>query len=65
MNRQILRVSFFFAAIATAIATGVSAQNVSSEFVVSGAAAEKILDTTTINLATAERITMTCERLSG
>jgi len=64
MNRQILRVSFFFAAIATAIATGVSAQSVSSEFVVSGAAAEKILDTTTINLATAERITMACERLA-
>ena len=64
MNRQILRVSFLFAVTATAIATGVSAQNVSSEFVVSGAAAEKILDTTTINLATAERITMTCERLA-
>jgi hypothetical protein len=51
-----------------AAAIGVSgvayAQNVPAEFVVSGKAAEKIQDYTTINLATAQRIAETCERLS-
>ena len=37
------------------------AQNVPAQFVVSGAAAEKIQDFTTINLATAERIAQVCE----
>ena len=37
------------------------AQNVPQQFVVSGKAAEKIGDFTTINLATAERIADTCE----
>jgi glc operon protein GlcG len=37
------------------------AQNVPSQFVVSGKAAEKIQDFTTINLATAERIAQVCE----
>src|SRR5271167_2139691 len=37
------------------------AQNVPEQFVVSGKAAEKIQDFTTINLATAERIVDACE----
>jgi glc operon protein GlcG len=46
-----------------AIAPGgtVQAQNVPERLVVTGAAAEKIHDFTTINLATAERIAETCE----
>jgi uncharacterized protein GlcG (DUF336 family) len=38
------------------------AQNVPSQFVVSGKAAEKIQDFTTVNLATAERIADSCEK---
>src|SRR5713101_179148 len=38
------------------------AQNVPEQFVVSGKAAEKIQDLTTINLATAERIADSCEK---
>jgi glc operon protein GlcG len=38
-----------------------AAQNVPEQFVVSGKTAEKIQDFTTINLATAERITESCE----
>jgi glc operon protein GlcG len=38
------------------------AQNVPDQFVVSGKAAEKIQDFTTINLATAERIAESCEK---
>jgi uncharacterized protein GlcG (DUF336 family) len=38
------------------------AQNVPEQFVVSGKAAEKIQDFTTINLATAERIANSCEK---
>src|SRR5438105_11777364 len=38
------------------------AQNVPEQFVVSGKAAEKIQDFTTINLATAERIADACEK---
>src|SRR6266700_2033239 len=50
-------------AIAGAIALGgvAFAQNVPEQFVVSGKAAEKIQDFTTINLATAERIAQVCE----
>jgi len=53
-------------AIAVTLALGatVSAQNVPSQFVVSGKAAEQIQDFTTINLATAERIAETCEKLA-
>src|SRR5213596_131274 len=40
------------------------AQNVPEQFVVSGKAAEQIQDFTTINLATAERIAETCEKLA-
>ena len=51
--------------VVAAIALGgvADAQNVPEQFVVSGKAAEKIQDFTTINLATAERIAETCERL--
>jgi glc operon protein GlcG len=51
-------------AIAGAIALGGTAfaQNVPEQFVVSGKAAEKIQDFTTINLATAERIADACEK---
>src|SRR6266446_7092198 len=41
------------------------AQSVPEQFVVSGKNAEKIQDFTTINLATAERIATTCERLAA
>jgi glc operon protein GlcG len=50
-----------------AIATGGAAiaQNVPEQFVVSGKAAEKIQDFTTINLATAERIADACEKAAA
>src|SRR5712671_3622817 len=41
------------------------AQNVPEQFVVSGKAAEQIQDFSTINLATAERIAETCEKLAA
>ena len=41
------------------------AQSVPSQFVVSGAGAEKIQDFTTINLATAERIALACEKAAA
>ena len=41
------------------------AQNVPEQFVVSGKAAEKIQDFTTINLATAERIAEVCEKAAA
>lgn len=46
-------------------AGGALAQNVPEQFVVSGKAAEKIQDFTTINLATAERIAETCEKAAA
>jgi uncharacterized protein GlcG (DUF336 family) len=52
-------------ALGTALSTVAVAQNVPSQFVVSGKAAEQIHDFTTINLATAERIAETCERLAA
>ena len=53
-------------AAAAALASGgaVLAQSVPAQFVVSGKAAEQIQDFTTINLATAERIAETCQRLA-
>ena len=53
-------------AAAGAIALGgmAFAQNVPEQFVVSGKAAERIQDFTTINLATAERIAEGCEKLA-
>jgi glc operon protein GlcG len=54
-------------AIGGAIALGgvALAQNVPEQFVVSGKAAEKIQDFTTINLATAERIADACEKAAA
>jgi len=50
------------AAVGAIVLSGMAlAQNVAEQFVVSGAAAEKIQDFTTINLATAERIAKVCE----
>jgi glc operon protein GlcG len=45
-----------------ALSAAAIAQNVPDKFVVSGKAAEKIQDFTTINLATAERIAEACEK---
>src|SRR5688572_3500434 len=50
---------------AVALAGVALAQNVPSQFVVSGAAAERIQDFTTINLATAQRIAEACERMAA
>src|SRR5579863_4797640 len=59
-----LRIVDLGLAVAGAIAlSGVTlAQNVPEQFVVSGKAAEKIQDFTTINLATAERLAGACEK---
>jgi uncharacterized protein GlcG (DUF336 family) len=48
-----------------AFAVTATAQNSLSQFVITGDTAKKIHDTTTINLATAERITEACERLAA
>ena len=63
MNVRITAMAF--AAAAIALGTSVSAQNVPSQFVVSGKLAEQIQDFNTINLATAERIAETCEKLAA
>src|SRR3989442_7908836 len=47
-----------------AIAVTASAQNAPSQFVIGGETAKKIHDSTTINLATAERLAETCENLA-
>ena len=47
------------------VAVSALAQNVPEQFVVSGKAAEKIQDFTTINLATAERIADVCEKAAS
>lgn len=47
------------------LAAGASAQIASPEFVISGNTAAEIYDYTTINLATAERVTQVCERLAA
>src|SRR5437016_1886417 len=47
-----------------AIAVTGSAQNAPSQFVITGETAKKIHDSTTINLATAERLAETCENLA-
>ncbi len=55
-------VALGLAAVGSIALSGVArAQNVPEQFVVSGKAAEKIHDVTTINLATAERIVDACE----
>jgi uncharacterized protein GlcG (DUF336 family) len=62
MKRSILALALAGAG-AAALASAAMAQNVPAQFVVSGKAAEDIQDFTTINLATAERIAMACERM--
>src|SRR6202049_1702215 len=57
-----LRIVGLVLAGAIAFAGVALAQNVPEQFVVSGKAAEKIQDFTTINLATAERIADVCEK---
>jgi uncharacterized protein GlcG (DUF336 family) len=52
------------ALLAAGTSLSANAQHALSDFVVTGAAADKILDRQAINLETAERITMTCERLA-
>src|SRR3984885_6756390 len=53
------------AAGAIALSSVALAQTVPEQFVVSGKAAEKIQDFTTINLATAERIADVCEKAAA
>jgi glc operon protein GlcG len=53
---------FRISALALLLAAAGAAQNVPEKFVVSGKAAEKIQDFTTINLATAEAIATACEK---
>jgi glc operon protein GlcG len=62
-----LRIVGLALAAAGAIALGgvTFAQNVPEQFVVSGKAAEKIQDFTTINLATAERLADVCEKAAA
>jgi glc operon protein GlcG len=62
-----MRIIAFGLAAAGGMALGGSAfaQNVPSQFVVSGKAAEQIQDFTTINLSTAERIAEACEKLAA
>src|SRR3989441_13003487 len=64
MNVRIIAIGLV-AAGALALGGAAFAQNVPSQFVVSGKAAEQIQDFTTINLATAERIAETCEKLAA
>src|SRR5689334_19212774 len=60
-----LRIAAFVAAGVIALGGTAIAQNVPEQFVVSGKAAEKIQDFTTINLATAERIANVCEKAAA
>src|SRR3984893_17460235 len=62
MKHRIARWGLLGAA-AVALSGVACAQNVPAQFVVTGKAAEKIQDFATINLATAQRIAETCERL--
>ena len=62
MKHRIARLGLLAAAV-LALSGVAYAQNLPAQFVVSGKAAEKIQDYTTINLATAQRIAETCERL--
>jgi uncharacterized protein GlcG (DUF336 family) len=64
MKLRIVRLGLVAAA-AIALSGMALAQNIPEQFVVSGKNAEKIQDFTTINLATAERIATTCERLAA
>ncbi|MSO29747.1 MAG: hypothetical protein EXQ48_02230 [Acidobacteria bacterium] len=62
MTHHIARLGLLAAA-AMALSGVAAAQNLPTQFVVSGKAAQTIKDFTTINLATAQRIAETCERL--
>src|SRR5436190_6355425 len=64
MNVRIIAVGLA-AAGGMALGGAALAQNVPSQFVVSGKAAEQIQDFTTINLATAERIAEACQQLAA
>jgi glc operon protein GlcG len=64
MKAQFLKLCLTAALAVTVFNTGARAQGVSSEFVVSGAAADTILDSTSINLATARAIGMRCAELA-
>jgi uncharacterized protein GlcG (DUF336 family) len=61
MRTRIIAMGTAAAAGAFALAGVALAQSVPSQFVVTGANAEKIMDYTTINLATAEKIAEACE----
>jgi glc operon protein GlcG len=60
-----LQTVIWAASTAIAASSGLIAQNVPEQFVVSGKAAEKIQDFTTINLATAESIADVCEKAAA
>ncbi|MBH98310.1 MAG: hypothetical protein CMM56_07635 [Rhodospirillaceae bacterium] len=64
MNKRMIKANFYLAITSMGIALSGNTQNASSKFVVSGSAAKAMLDTTSINLETAEKITMACERLA-
>jgi glc operon protein GlcG len=64
MNPLILRLGLVTATFLTLL-TILPAQTVPEQFVVSGKAAEKIQDFTTINLATAERLADVCEKAAA
>jgi glc operon protein GlcG len=64
MNLRIVRLGLTVVG-AIALDGAAFAQNVPEQFVVSGKAAEKIQDFTTINLATAQRIADSCEKAAG
>ena len=62
MQREYYRIWMIALVTAITIACAARAQDVSGEFVVSGAAADAILDSNAINLATATAIGSTCAR---
>jgi uncharacterized protein GlcG (DUF336 family) len=64
MKRRLLALGTS-AIVAVAITGTVMAQSVPSQFVITGAAAERIQDFNTINLATAQRIAEACEQLAA
>jgi glc operon protein GlcG len=64
MNLRIVRLGLTVVG-AIALDGAAFAQNVPEQFVVSGKAAEKIQDFTTINLATAQRIADSCEKAAA
>jgi len=65
MKFRVVGLGLLLAAASALVLGGVAfAQNVPEKFVVSGKAAEHIQDFTTINLATAQRIAETCEKLA-